>query len=332
MNDNERPSSAKPRRIGLALTGLALLVLAACAGNSAEQNDAASTSTTSTAAASSTPQTDDTAAEPDTSTPTDDTAIDLINCESNIGDDVPVFYSTYFRCTDISVDGDIVVISGSDLPPHLSYYYGEASDQFEEFDYSRGDRYRPSPNQIAQTTFTLRIPLDPVRSGIAIDSATVNLMVGDGTDYPQGIAGVALDGVALFNPLAAPGDDIEDEKYTFDSLEGHPQQQGTYHYHAVAVGPLAVLQALGFTTSETPGLAEIELYGVMCDGTVVMGANELDASAPEGDRDLQAGHSHDIVDGNGTVLLENRYHIHIAPTIGAEPRGLTPEAQYYNTC
>lgn len=281
---------------------------------------------------SSTSQADDTATESEISMPADSTAADLINCESNIDDDVPVFYSTYFRCTDISLDGDVVVITGSDLPPHLSYYYGEASDQFEEFDYARGDEYRPNPNEIAQRTFTIRVPLDPVPAGIAIDSNTVNLTVGDDTDYPQGIAGVALDGVALFNPLAAPGDDIEDEKYTFDSLEGHPQQQGTYHYHAVAVGPLAVLRALGFATSDTPGLAEIELYGVMCDGTVVMGASELDGSAPNGDLDLQAGHSHDIVDGNGALLLEDRYHIHMAPTISAEPRGLTPEAQYYNTC
>ena len=151
---------------------------------------------------------------------------------------------------------------------------------------------------------------------MTINATTVNLTVGDMTDFPLGPAGVALDGVALFNPLAAPGDDIEDEKYTFDSNEGHPQQQGAYHYHAVAVGPLAVLQALGLTTSETPGDAEIELYGVMCDGTVVLGAKELDGSAAGSDLDLQAGHIHDLVNGNGTVMLENRYHIHMAPEIG----------------
>ena len=93
-----------------------------------------------------------------------------------------------------------------------------------------------------------------------------------------------------------------------------------------------MLRALGLTTSETPGIAEIELYGVMCDGTVVMGANELDASAPVDALDLHAGHSHDIVDGNGNVLLEDRYHVHMASTIGVEPRGLTPEARYYNSC
>ena len=174
------------------------------------------------------------------------------------------------------------------LPPHLSYYYGEGSSQFEEFDFSRGERYRPNPNMIAAYRYTFRIPLNPVASGVTINATTVNLTVGDNTDFPLGPAGVALDGVALFNPLAAPGDDIEDEKYTFDSNEGHPQQQGAYHYHAVAVGPLAVLQAPGSVTSQSPGTAEIELYGVMCDGTVVMGAKELDGSEAASDLDLQA--------------------------------------------
>ena len=39
-----------------------------------------------------------------------------------------------------------------------------------------------------------------------------------------------------------------------------------------------------------------------------------------------------IVDANGKVLLEDRYHVHMDPSIGAEPRGLTPEAMIYETC
>jgi hypothetical protein len=225
----------------------------------------------------------------------------------------------------------LVVISGSNLPPHLSYYYGADSDQFEEFDYSRGEEYRPNPNQIELTNFTIRIPINPSESGNAIDARTVNLTVGDGTDYPQGPAGVALDGATYFNPLAAAGDDIEDEKFTFDSNEGHPQQMGAYHYHAVARGPLRVLSELGLVTSDLPGHAEIEIYGIMCDGTVLLGENELDGSAA-GDLDVQAGHVHDIVTADGTVLLEERYHIHMAAEIGTDPRGLSPEAQYYDTC
>jgi hypothetical protein len=201
----------------------------------------------------------------------------LVGCESDVDADVPAFYSTYLRRTDISIDGGEVVVVSSGLPQHLSYYYG------------------------------------------------------DNTDYPFGTAGVALDGVALCNPLAAPGDDIENEKFTFDSNEGHPQQQGAYHYHSVAVGPLRVLQSLGLSNSDIPGVAQVELYGVMCDGTVVMGGNELDGSSATA-LDLQAGHVHNIVNAGGFVLLEGRYHVHMAPSIGADPRGLTPEAQYCTTC
>jgi hypothetical protein len=328
-------------RAGLVVLAGFLVVLAACGGDSSDEPEADSPATTvqtvetealpettsalEPAAATSTEGTETTAAADLASVP------ELVNCESNIGPDVPPFYAQYFRCSDISLDGDVVVITSSNLPPHVSYYYGEDSELFEDFDFSRGDEYRPNPNQIEELLFTLRVPLAPVPSGIAVDAATVNLAVGDATDYPLGAAGVALDGVALFNPLAAPGDDIEDEKFTFDSYEGHPQQEGAYHYHAVAPGPLAVLKALGFTTSYVPGEAEIELYGVMCDGTAVMGLNELDGSSPAADLDPQAGHVHDLVT-EGRVLLENRYHVHMAPAIGADPRGLTPEAQYYSTC
>ncbi len=256
----------------------------------------------------------------------------LINCETSIDDDIPAFYATYFRCSDISLDGDMVVITGENLPPHLSYYYGEDHEQYEEFDYSRGDEYRPNPNEIAGETFTIRIPLDPTVTGTIIDGRTVNLVPGDSTDYPMGPAGVALDGAAYFNPLAAPGDDIEDEKYTFDSIDGHPQQQGAYHYHAASPGPLRILMELEMVTTDVPGEAEIELYGVMCDGTVLMGLVELDGSGVADDLDIQSGHVHDIVDGAGTTLLADRYHIHMSAEIGADPRGLSPEVQYYDTC
>ena len=100
----------------------------------------------------------------------------------------------------------------------------------------------------------------------------------------------------------------------------------------MAYGPLAVLESLGLTTTNVPGEAEIELYGIMCDGTVVMGAAELDGSTSADDLDTQGGHVHDIANPDGTVLPADRYHIHMAAEIGFDPRGLTPEAQYYSTC
>lgn len=304
-----------------------VLVLSACGSDDGESEEEPPASTRQSEAADAAGQTAATSA-----TSIANVESTLLNCETNIGDGVPTFYSTFFRCVDVELDGDTVVISSSNLPPHLSYYYGEDSDLYEPFDVDRGEEYRPNPNQIAETSFTIRVPTAPTPIGITIDESTVNLSVGDSTDYPFGAVGVAMDGVALFNPLARPGDDIEDEKFTFDSNEGHPQEQGAYHYHAPALGPLRVLQSLGYTSTDVPGSAEVELYGVMCDGTVVMGELELDGSAADSELDLQAGHVHDIVDADGSVMLEERYHVHMAPTIGAVPRGLTPEAQYYTAC
>jgi hypothetical protein len=255
----------------------------------------------------------------------------LLNCDGEIGADVPTFYGDYFRCSNISLDGDVVVISSANQPPHLSWYYDD-NDELHTTFVSRGDEYYQNPNTIDDASFTLRIPVTPSESGVTIDGNTVNLATGDNTDYKFGIAGVALDSASYFNPLAAPGDDIEDEKYSFDLNEGHPENTGTYHYHAPALGPLTVLQSLGMTTSNIPGSAEIELYGIMCDGTVLFGQTELDGTTVDTDLDEQAGHTHDIVDTAGAALLEDRYHVHMASTIGAEPRGLTPEARYYSTC
>jgi hypothetical protein len=94
-------------------------------------------------------------------------------------------------------------------------------------------------------------------------------------------------------------------------------------------------------TSTTPGDAEIELYGIMCDGTVVMGCTELDGSALNtSDWDAQNGHVHDIIDEDGTLMFEDRYHTHICyDTIteedtdgnGYQEHEFTPEISYYQT-
>ena len=318
-----------------------LVVAAACGGDDETSPSARSGSTDASAVEQPTDEVaDQVVADPAQQAGDDEevengaTALGLefSDCETQIGEGVPEFYSRYFRCVQIELDGDSVRIVSDNLPPYPSFYYGEGHALFEAFDSSPGADYRANPNVISGTGFVLRIPLEPVEAGLTIDAATVNATTGDATDYPLGTAGAALNGVALFNPLARPGDDIEAEKFSFDSYEGHPQQTGNYHYHAVSPGPLEVLQSLGFTTSTVPGAADIELYGIMCDGTVVMGQVELDGAAVAAGLDLQGGHRHDLVDDDGVVLLTNRYHVHIAAEIGIEPRGLTPEAQFYQAC
>jgi hypothetical protein len=255
----------------------------------------------------------------------------IVNCTTTIAADAPEFFKRYFRCVTITTTATSVVVSTNALPPHRTNYYGTNHPNYEPFDTSRGSQYRANPNLLSSKQYAFTIPKNPVLRNLTVTSAMIDGQVGSNTnEYPMGPAGVALDSVALFNPLAAPGDDIEDEKYTFDSFNAHPAPDGTYHYHTVTPGPLEVLELGGFTSNATPGSAAIELYGIMCDGTPVLGCKELDGSAPSGTLDAQGGHAHDLEDASDVVLLAGRYHVHVCPTSGG--RKFTPEIQAHTTC
>ena len=260
----------------------------------------------------------------------------LDTCSATVGATVPAFYKTYFRCTDLSVNGSNLVISTKGQPPYKTYYYGPASTNYASFDTSRGNQYSPNPNTIKVQSVTFNVPLTPTaKSNLTITSGLIDGVVGTSSqEYKMGSAGVAINSVIMFNPLAAPGDDIENEKYTFDDYNGHPEMTGNYHYHTTTKGPLQVLSKLGFTTATEPGTATIELYGMMCDGTLVMGCTELSGATPIlTGFDAQNGHAHDIIDNNNQTLLTNRYHVHLCPTKWtSNPRKFTPEIQYYTTC
>ncbi len=256
------------------------------------------------------------------------------SCETNIADDVPEFYRTYFKCVTVTKTGDSVTVATDALPPHASYYYGTGNSNFSMFDTSRGQSYKPNPNTLSKKPFAIRVPNTPVAKGLIINAALVDGVVASSTEeFGLGPAGVALDSVALFNPLARPGDDIENEKYTFDEFNAHPTPNGTYHYHSASRGPLDVLVAAGIATSAIPGSASVELFGIMCDGTVVLGCTELDgAPAPRSrDLDAQAGHVGDLKDAHGTTHFAARYHTHVCPSREDSYR-YTPEIQYYKIC
>jgi len=318
------------RRLFLVTTALAICV-SACGDDDSSGSGGSSSSSTSGSSSSTSGSGGSTSGSGGSSG-----GFELDNCTTTVGDDVPDFFKTYFKCSDIRVDGDEIVIVTKDLPPHKSYYYGQDSESYEAFDTSRGPDYRANPNVIVEQNATVRFPINPTpKAGLVIDASSVNGSI-DGTqadEYPMGTGGVALDSVILYNPLAAAGDDIEDEKYTFDIYNGHPDRSGTYHYHTTSMGPLGILEKLGVVTTTTPGEAQVELYGVMCDGTVVMGCTELDGSAPDAaELDPQNGHVHDIVSKDGNSLLTDRYHTHICPTWADPGHKFTPEVQFYNAC
>jgi len=250
----------------------------------------------------------------------------LDNCATSVASDAPEFYQ-YFRCVTLTVGSDSISIASVALPPHKSYYYGEDSPNYTAFDGAPGNS--PNPGHIEAGHVNIKIPNNPVSRGLTIDESLVDGMAQTSQyEYPGGV-GLALDGIPIFDGTAAPGDDLNQASKAFDSYNGHPDFDNLYHYHGDSKGPLEVLARAGLIDGTTPGSAEVEIYGIMCDGTVVLGCTEADGSAPDtSDVDAQGGHVHDIVGESGTTFFSNRYHTHVCASIHT----FAPEIQYYDAC
>ena len=251
----------------------------------------------------------------------------LADCATDIGTDAHSFLQTYFLCVDASASGDGDALSSDGLPPHESPYWGEGHAMYVAFD-DRGGTHFQNPNTIGTQNIAFTIPSDPTpQAGLTITDALVDTtMQTSDFEYRGGPVGLALNGVAMFAAMAAPGDDIYDEAFTFDLYEGHPAGE-QYHYHWHSQGPLEVLEEKGLTASVTPGEGDVEVYGMMCDGTVVLGCTELDGAAPDtSDFDAQNGHLHDLDDGT-TLHFVDLYHTHVCADLGLFE--LFPEIAYY---
>lgn len=253
------------------------------------------------------------------------------NCAPTVGADVPTFFQRYFQCTDLSMDGGDVVMATQSLPPYDTYYYGPDSPNAAVWD-DQGGTTAPNPHFLTAQTVLIKVPGAPVAKGLSIDTSLVDLQAGTSSEeFPGGPVGVAPDSVAAFNATAAPGDDILEEQYTFDEWGAHPDQRGTYHHHQANRGALSALLHAGIITTDIPGAAEVEVYGVMCDGTILLGCTELDGGdVAAGEIDAQNGHVGDIVDRDGAVYFTGRYHTHLCEALGHH--GLAPEIQYYTAC
>jgi hypothetical protein len=257
-----------------------------------------------------------------------DVELTLSSCDESLSSDLPDFFANYFACVDASVSGSSIVIQTDGLPPTPSAYYPEDDPNYVEYD-DRGGSHERNPNQLDVQNYEMEVPVDPTPKGITIDASLVdNTMGTSNEEYGGGPQGIALNGVIAFAAMAAPGDDLADEQYTFDLYEGHPAGT-TYHYHYHSEGPLEVLVDRGYSSSTSFGEGEVELYAVMCDGTVVMGCTELDRSTPDDtDFDAQNGHIHDISDDSGTQLAD-RYHTHVCPSQWPD-YPFFPEIAYYD--
>ncbi len=125
---------------------------------------------------------------------------------------LPAMYGQ-FCGTRVSSDASVVVLRATSVPDHPSPYLGQGHAGYEPPQAGM----QVNANSIVSQNMVVRVPLSPQ---VAASSHT-----------PLGVMGVAVNGVALFNQYAAGRSPLSGEIQTFDRFNGHPQQQGQYHYH-----------------------------------------------------------------------------------------------------
>jgi hypothetical protein len=160
-----------------------------------------------------------------------------------------------------------VSLTTSNLPDFASKYYPTTGSYdftangytvtgtFDSL-YSAFTTAFPDPNSTAAQTVTMYVPLSPAAA--AAESQTMNGMNG-------GAEGLAIDGVVIFDSAAGGTDNIFAEAGSFDECGGHPDQSGTYHYHAE---PYSI------------SYDDDHLIGVMRDGFFLYGRRDADGSTP----------------------------------------------------
>ncbi len=165
--------------------------------------------------------------------------------------------------------GDYVQADSDGQPDYASNYFPTTSPCWADYTPSF-----PDPNQIAAQGLSFHLPLAPT---------TTNTAMG------LGPVGVAVDGVAIFDNQAAPGDDIFQEALSFDRCGGHPAPGGVYHFHGE---PYAISDD------------DANLVGVLRDGYFVYGRRDADGSLPT--LDARGGHMAATADSATPV-----YHDHL---------------------
>lgn len=191
---------------------------------------------------------------------------------------LPDAFQKFANGTEVTLSGDFIVIKAKGVPDHKSPYWGRGNTLYEAYN-GTNVNFKVNPNVIAEQNFTFRIPLNPKEA--TSKAAT-----------PMGAIGVALNGVAIFNQFAAPGDDLTQEIDSFDQYNGHPTGTSVYHYH---------IEPTYLTASNKSGLV-----GFLLDGFPVYGPQENGKTLTSRDLDDYHGHTGVTADYPNGI-----YHYHI---------------------
>lgn len=200
--------------------------------------------------------------------------------------DALAVYKKIYGATEIYEEGNFIVIKTNGRPEHKSPYYtgtAWAATLYEAYN-GTNTAWSQNPNKIAAFSYTFKIPKNPTSA--ATKSAT-----------PLGAIGVSLNGVPFYNQYAGPNNQaLTSEINSFDQYNGHPQQQGAYHYH---------LEPSWLTALK----GKDALLGFLLDGFPVYGPMENGKAVTNSDLDAYHGHTHATSDYPNGI-----YHYHITST------------------
>lgn len=174
------------------------------------------------------------------------------SCTTSFGVGVPDWIKNSFTCVTVTVSGSNYVFKTNSLPTYKSIYWASSNSLYESSLYSNTTGSNSAnPNKISSQNVTLTIPSN---------NTTTNA-----GSVAGGAAGVATNGIVLYNDAAAPGDSLSTEYYSFDTSQGHPTNTGAYHYHV-----------------EPPKLSnnDSSMIGIALDGYLVFGKKHDSTANP----------------------------------------------------
>ena len=192
---------------------------------------------------------------------------------------LPPGYEKFGSSVSVTLEGDEIVLRANGVPDHGSPYFGRGDSRYEAYN-GPNPQFRQNPNLIQEQNLVLRIPRNP-----EVDPSH--------PATPMGPIGLALNGVPFYNQYAAMRAPLTQEINGFDQYNGHPQQQGGYHYH---IEPL-------WLTAEN---GKDALLGFLLDGFPVYGPMEGGVLVTNADLDDYHGHVTPTAE-----YPEGIYHYHI---------------------
>lgn len=176
----------------------------------------------------------------------------------------------------IAVQGDERVFTGNGLPDHPTGIYPVQSSD-DAYNYDR------NPNTITEQTLEFALPTNPT--------------LAEQTSCVGGVAGIAVNGVPIFNGFDALGRDAAAHEIQ-DRCGGHPEVTGQYHYHD--------LSDCIEERTETP--THSELVGYALDGFGIYGfRSEGGVFVTNEDLDECHGHIHEV-EWDGQIVEMYHYH------------------------